>query len=61
MTERHKEDLIETLLGECKLQKREDISIELVKAPRLLPFAYDPEAPNAPKLLDWWKISFATA
>lgn len=34
--------------------------MEQVLAPRLLPFAYDPTNPRAPKKLLWLKISFPT-
>jgi hypothetical protein len=44
----------------CKYDSIESVQIEPTLAPRLIPFAYDPANPRAPKNLLWWRISFDT-
>jgi hypothetical protein len=57
VNETHAASLVEALQEECKT---ESVQVEWVKAPRLIPFAYDPSDPRRPKDLFWWRVSFDT-
>jgi len=57
ITEAHAQAMIAALEEECKT---DSIAIDWVKAPRLIPFAYDPADPRRSKDLLWWRISFDT-
>lgn len=58
--EAHMRALHSALLGACRLDAPEQLQIEPVLGPRLVPFAFDPEHPDRPKDLLWWRLSFAT-
>lgn len=54
-------DMLRRALAETgKLEDHTSIHCERVLAPRLIPFAYDPANPKAPKKLLWYKMSFPT-
>jgi hypothetical protein len=60
LTEANMLSLRQCLAEICKYDSIESVLIEPVLAPRLVPFAYDPANPRAPKDLLWWRISFDT-
>lgn len=60
LSDKHVHSIREALAQVGKLDSIDQVHVERVLAPRLLPFAYDPANPRGPKQLAWLKVSFPT-